>query len=97
MTTQHRYKTVYEGLRTAHQLGDIFPILRSHEPDPQHSVCNHSYLNTVYSYVVHWNEGQFTLHVGQGRPCEAEYIEIPVAFGQQNDLSHYPTNRQRQS
>jgi hypothetical protein len=92
ITTPFRYRAACEGLRTARRLEDIFPILRSHQPDPQHGICNHSQYNTVYSYAVHWNDGETTFYVLQGRPCEGgEYVRVPVIFGQKNDLSGYPS------
>jgi hypothetical protein len=91
-TTSFRYRAAYDGLRAVKGVEEVFPILRSHQPDPQHGICNHSQYNTVYSYVVHWKDGVTIFYALQGRPCQgAEYVRLPVAFGQQNDLSHYPS------
>jgi predicted choloylglycine hydrolase len=91
-TTPFRYQVAYEGLRTAKRVEDIFTILRSHQPDPQHGICNHSQYNTVYSYAVHWKDSETTFYVLQGRPCAGgEYVKLPIAFGKTNDLSRYPS------
>jgi hypothetical protein len=90
-TTAPRYHTAFKGLQTARNVEDIFALLRSHEPDQQHSVCNHGLYDTVYSYVVHWNEGVATFYVAQGHPCTGEYVSIPIILGGDNDLSRYPS------
>jgi len=91
-TTGFRYKTAFEGLRTAIGLDDVFAILRAHHPTDGYGVCNHGIYETVYSYVFHWNEGKTTFYALQGHPCQGgEYVKVPVAFGQANDLSAYPS------
>ncbi|MCC7450142.1 MAG: hypothetical protein IT324_22180 [Anaerolineae bacterium] len=93
-TSQSRYQAMYTGLQHIERLEQVFPLLRSHEPDPQHSICNHGLYNTVYSYLVHWNEGQTTFYVYQGHPCAGgAYVKVPITFGpgQANTLSHYPS------
>ncbi len=93
-TTQLRYRSMYNGLQQIERLEQVFPLLRSHEPDPQHSICNHGLYDTVYSYLVHWNEGETTFYVHQGHPCsDGEYVKVPITFGpgQRNTLSHYPS------
>jgi hypothetical protein len=91
-TTEQRYRTARQGLEAARRLEDIFPLLRTHEPDPQHSVCNHSHYNTVYSYVIHWKDGAITLYVHQGPPCDGvAYARLPIALGGSVDLSTYPS------
>ncbi len=92
MTTEFRYQTAFEGLKTAASLADIFGILRTHHPTCGYGVCNHGLYETVYSYVVHWNEGETTFYALQGHPCEGgEYVKMSVRFGQLNDLSRYPS------
>ena len=92
-TTRARYKSAAAGLQTVGELGDLFKLLRSHEPDPQHSICNHGRYDTVYSYVVHFDDGSTTLYVLQGHPCEGEYVRVPIQLGAANDLSAYPSRR----
>jgi hypothetical protein len=91
-TTAFRYQTAFEGLKTAASLDDIFSILRTHHPSDGYGVCNHGLYETVYSYVVHWNEGETTFYALQGHPCEGgDYVKLSVELGQANDLSRYPS------
>jgi len=90
-TTQLRYQSALTGLESVSNIAALFALLRSHEPDPQHSICNHGLYDTVYSYIVHFNDGETTLYVLQGHPCEGEYIRVPIEFGAINDLSFYPS------
>lgn len=92
LTTGFRYQTALEGLKTANSLDDIFDILRTHHPTDGYGVCNHGLYDTVYSYVIHWNEGETAFYALRGHPCEgSEYVKVPVQFGQDNDLSTYPS------
>ena len=92
ITTAFRYQAAFEGLKTAASLDDIFAILRTHHPSDGYGVCNHGLYETVYSYVVHWNEGVTTFYALQGHPCEGgTYVKLSVQFGQANDLSQYPS------
>jgi hypothetical protein len=91
VTTGFRYQTAHNGLKSAQTLDDIFAILRRHHPDG-YGVCNHGMHDTVYSYVIHWNEGVTTFYALQGHPCEGgAYIKLPVQLGQANELSAYPS------
>jgi len=93
-TTLPRYQSMVKGLQQVERLEQVFPLLRSHEPDPQHSICNHGIYDTVYSYLVHWNAGETTFYVLQGHPCEGgAYVKVPIMFGQgqANALRHYPS------
>ena len=112
VTTFTRFQSAHDGLKAAGNLNDVFHLLRSHDPDAQHSICNHAtyydllrsrqsragdrgFYNTVYSYLVHWNEGETTLYVLQGHPCDGiPYTKLPIRFDQTNqinDLSRYPS------
>ena len=91
-TTQQRYRTARQGLEAAEALEDVFPLLRSHMPDLQHGLCNHSHYNTVYSYVIHWKDGAITFYVHQGHPCDrAVYARLPITPGEDVSLSTYPS------
>jgi hypothetical protein len=65
---------------------DILSLCRSHEGTADKSnICAHGAPHgrsgwTVYSYILHWHSGGFTLLVRQGRPCEGDYIRIPLRF-----------------
>jgi hypothetical protein len=91
VTTGFRFRTAFEGLREISSLEDVFAILRTHHPTDGYGVCNHGAMETVYSYVIHWNEGETTFYALQGHPCEGRYVRVPVALGQANDLSAYPS------
>lgn len=94
ITTGFRYQTAHDGLKTASSLNDIFAILRTHHPGDGYGVCNHGMYNTVYSYIVHWNEGETTFYALQGHPCQGgEYVKVPLSLGRINDLSAYPSRR----
>ncbi len=91
-TTLPRYDAARAGLAAISALDDVFALLRSHDPDAQHSVCNHGLYNTVYSYVVHWKDGIVTLFVHQGHPCDGlNYVALPVAFSHAPELARYPS------
>ncbi len=91
--TRSRYDSAVAGLQMVGVLGDLLKLLRSHEPDSQHSICNHGLYDTVYSYIVHFVDGATTLYVLQGHPCEGEYVCLPIQLGAANDLSAYPSRR----
>jgi hypothetical protein len=91
-TTNFRFETAFAGLRDVKRIEDVFAILGTHHPADGYGVCNHGLYETVYSYVIHWNEGETTFYVHQGHPCAGgDYVKIPVALGQPNDLSFYPS------
>ena len=92
-TTSFRYQSAASRLDGVRDLADVFALLRSHAPDPQHSVCNHGQYDTVYSYVVHVLDGATTLYVHQGHPCAGDYVRLPITLGAANDLSAYPSSR----
>jgi hypothetical protein len=94
-TSAPRYAVADAGLSAVEQVSEIFPLLREHIPDPQHSICNHGIYDTVYSYAIHWRDGAITLYVHQGHPCDgAAYVELPLIFGSApSDLRAYPSNR----
>jgi hypothetical protein len=91
-TTTARYQYAHLGQRSIKQIADVFPLLSSHNPDPEHSICNHGIYTTVYSYVVHWQDGDITFYVHQGQPCDGvAYTTLPIVLGGRNDLSVYPS------
>lgn len=94
VTTPVRYALAQRGIEAAHTLADIFAITRTHADGLDWGVCNHGDMETVYSYVVHWNEGQTTLYVYQGHPCAGgDFVALPVSLGAAVDVSAYPSNR----
>lgn len=94
VTTPVRYDLAMRGMRNARTLDDVFALTRTHAPDLGYGICNHGGMETVYSYVVHWNEGQTTLYVYQGHPCEGgDFVVVPVTFGGAVDVGAYPSGR----
>ena len=92
--TAIRYELASEGIRQATSLQDIFAMTRTHAPGLPYGICRHGTLETVYSYVAHWRDGEITFYVCQGHPCEnGEYVELPIQFGNENTLGMYPSNR----
>lgn len=80
-TTEKRRSSAQRQLESAGSIDDLFRLQASHD-DGDTGVCNHSDLNTVYSYVLHRAEGRTTLHVLQGRPCSgAGRTSIAIPFG----------------
>lgn len=93
-TTPVRYELALRGIQAAQTLEDVFALARTHAPGLDYGICNHGGMETVYSYVVHWNEGVTTFYAYQGHPCDGgDFVRVPVAFGGANDLSTYPSNR----
>jgi hypothetical protein len=92
--TAVRYELACEGMRKAARLDDVFTLTRMHAPGLDYGICRHGTLETVYSYVVHWRDGQITFYVHQGHPCDGgEFVKVPIAFGVENSLSAYPSAR----
>lgn len=92
--TAIRYELAHEGLRKVACLEDVFALVRTHAPGLEYGICRHGTLETVYSYVVHWRDGETTFYVYQGHPCQGgEFVKTPIAFGVENSLRMYPSNR----
>lgn len=98
MTTEKRLVSAQRQVAAAQSIEDLFRLQASHD-DGDTGVCNHSDLNTVYSYVLHREAGATTLHVLQGRPCSgAVRVAITIPFGDDfsadaaaSFLAAYPT------
>jgi hypothetical protein len=86
-----------ELLRAATCPEDVMALCRSHEREEEGAnICAHGAdgkRNTVYSYIMHWREGELTLLVSRGHPCEGHYLEIPLRFplGARELARVYPT------
>jgi hypothetical protein len=97
-TTEKRLASAQRQVSTARSIDDLFRLQASHD-DGKTGVCNHSDLNTVYSYVLHCKDGVTTLHVLQGRPCSGEQrVALIIPFGDEYSsvavksfLTEYPT------
>lgn len=97
-TTEKRLASAQRQVSAAQSIEDLFRLQASHD-DGDTGVCNHSDLNTVYSYVLHRKNGTTTLHVLQGRPCSgSERVALSIPFGSdyssaaaETFLAAYPT------
>ena len=90
--TAIRFELATEGLCKVASLDDVFALVRTHAPGLEYGICRHGTLETVYSYVVHWRDGEITFYAYQGHPCEGgEFVKIPIIFGDENSLSIYPS------
>jgi len=71
-------------LGVAREVGEIMALCRSHEREAEGAnLCAHGGAgarNTVYSYLMHWREGDLTLLVARGHPCQADYVRIPLRY-----------------
>jgi hypothetical protein len=80
-TTGLRMAAAQRRLSAATGLREIFELQRAHD-DGDTGICNHSDLNTVYSYVLHRDATTTTLHVVQGSPCSgAPRVQLEIPFG----------------
>lgn len=87
-----RYQLADAGIRKVACLDDVFALLRTHAPGRDYGICRHGTLETVYSYVVHWREGETAFYAYQGHPCEGgEFVKVPLTFGGENSFSAYPS------
>lgn len=69
-TSEHRLRSAQYRVEAAATIDDIFELQRSHD-DGTTGVCNHSLYQTVYSYVLRHRQGQTSLYVTQGHPCQS--------------------------
>jgi len=80
-TTEKRLASAQRQISAARSIDDLFRLLESHD-DGATGVCNHTDLDTVYSYVLHRAGGRTVLHVLQGRPCSgARRVALTIPFG----------------
>ncbi|WP_419905925.1 hypothetical protein [Kiloniella sp.] len=60
-------------LDNINRINDIKAMLASHDADTTHGtqtgICNHTYSQTVCSYILHYQKGTTTLYSLQGQPC----------------------------
>lgn len=79
-TSQNRYDSAQRQIESVSTLDDVLALQRSHDHGDT-GVCNHSLYQTVYSYVLRRRNGQTSLYVSQGRPCESpvsEELVLPI-------------------
>ncbi len=76
-----RFASARSRLGDLRSIDDVKAMLASHD-DGETGICNHGVpLTTVYSYVLHRQGDETTLHVAHGRPCEATWSDLPVPLG----------------
>lgn len=81
VTSEDRLASAQRRIAGVRALEDVFELLASHDAGST-GICNHALHHTVYSYVLHHRSGRTTLHVSQGRPCEApERLELTLPLG----------------
>lgn len=100
ITSQRRLESAQRRVESASTLDDVFELQRSHD-DGTTGVCNHSLYQTVYSYVLRRRNGQTTIYVTQGHPCEGagpEELVLPIGRawsvgGEGEFRAAYPSRR----
>jgi len=82
ITTESRLAFSRERLTSANSIEDIQRLQASHDSnDETTGICNHSAHQTVYSYILHCQDGEMSLLVRQGRPCSGSvyhYLTPPI-------------------
>lgn len=99
-TTLGRLESAQSRVSAASTLDEVFELQRSHDHGDT-GVCNHSLYQTVYSYVLRRKDGQTTLYVSQGRPCESpapQELVLPIgqnwsAEAEADFRASYPSER----
>ena len=90
-----RGQRAIDAVGRARGVDDFCTLLRSHEGEEGRTrICKHGDKGrTVYSYVLHWRDGAWTLYVTQNAPCLSEYVRIPLTFPLDDAaLAAYPTS-----
>jgi hypothetical protein len=78
-----RFVSAQARLGAVRSVEDLKAMLASHD-DGATGICNHGVpLTTVYSYVLQHKAGALTLHLANGLPCTADWIELPLPLGSQ--------------
>jgi len=99
-TTENRLTSARRYLQAASSLEDVFALQRTHD-DGDTGICNHALHQTVYSYVLRHRDGETTIHVNQGHPCEEPprfELELPLGESWSTEAearirSAYPSKR----
>ncbi len=72
-----RFEWAATRLKNIKNIRDIKDMLASHDAErtnsPQTGICNHTYSQTVCSYILHYKQGQTTLHSLRGQPCLTDH------------------------
>ena len=76
-----RAKATTQRLPHIRSIQDLKNMLSAHD-DGTTGICNHGVpLSTVYSYILVLRDGEMTLHIANGRPCEAEWMALTPPLG----------------
>ncbi|WP_020593206.1 carcinine hydrolase/isopenicillin-N N-acyltransferase family protein [Kiloniella laminariae] len=79
-----RYLWAGQRLSAAKNLQDIKTMLASHDGTTtagrESGICNHSYSQTINSYIIHAKAGEISLHSLVGPPCQSagQYRSTPL-------------------
>ena len=102
VTSQRRLESATSRLTTAASVDDIFRLQASHDHGAT-GICNHTFYETVYAYVLHWRDAKTRLFVTKGHPCRAtEPAELELPLGEEwtteavgHFRARYPSARTR--
>lgn len=79
-----RFEWTFEKLKQVLDLTDLKKMLGSHDVKTSQGthtgICNHTYSQTVCSYILHYKQGAITLHSLQGHPCLSDHYTEQELF-----------------
>ncbi len=79
-----RFKWASEKLSQIHNVDSLKALLGSHDTSTSQGthtgICNHTYSQTVCSYILHFKQGTVTLHSLQGQPCLSDHYAEQQLF-----------------
>ncbi|MEH6632581.1 MAG: carcinine hydrolase/isopenicillin-N N-acyltransferase family protein [Halopseudomonas aestusnigri] len=79
-----RFEWASEKLAQPHNVDSLKAMLGSHDTSTSQGthtgICNHTYSQTVCSYILHFKQGITTLHFLQGQPCLSEHYTEQKLF-----------------
>lgn len=82
VTSRRRLDSATARLSQAATIEDVFGLQASHDHGGGRTgICNHTFYDTVYAYVLHYRAGRTRLLVTRGHPCRASVrteLELPL-------------------
>ena len=79
--TKSRYMDASSRLGGVTEAEEVFELLRTHrEGSTSRSVCGHGNFSTVYSYVLEVLDGNYSVRVIRGNPCEGKSEKLTLSF-----------------
>ncbi len=70
-TSVLRLAAAQRRIEMATAVSDILTLQKAHD-DGETGICNHTKLQTIYSYLLHQTENELRLYVTRGTPCDHE-------------------------